>query len=224
MTSLETPSHRGAYTAERASALSGVPLSTLRYWAQHDILVPAVSNERPRLWSYADLVGLRTIDWLRRQKGLDDGAEIAPSKMPAIRQAMHELRHLTWTARVAFGMAVDGSGHLYFRASPTEPFATGSGQLPAPWVDLLLPFETTPGVQAPDLRRPRPSLRIEPAKLTGSPHIAGTRLETQAVFALRNRGLNGDEISQLYPFVDPIAIREAVQFEEQLASNLTKAA
>jgi uncharacterized protein (DUF433 family) len=100
----------------------------------------------------------------------------------------------------------------------------GGGQMPGTWVDLLLPFETIPGVRAPDLRTPRPTLRIEPAKLTGAPHIVGTRVETQALFALRNRGLDSTEIQLLYPFLQPTAIKEAVQFEEQLASNLEKAA
>lgn len=52
---------RGAYTAERAAALSGVPKSTIHYWARQDILVPSVSAERVKLWSYGDLMALRTI-------------------------------------------------------------------------------------------------------------------------------------------------------------------
>jgi hypothetical protein len=101
----EVPSHRGAYTAERACALSGVPLSTIRYWAKHNILIPAVSDERPVLYSYADLIGLRTIHWLRRQKTLDDGAEVSASTMPAVKHALQALQHVGWGARVAFGLA-----------------------------------------------------------------------------------------------------------------------
>lgn len=52
---------RGAYTAERAAALSGVPKSTVHNWARQDILVPSVSAERVKLWSYGDLMALRTI-------------------------------------------------------------------------------------------------------------------------------------------------------------------
>jgi uncharacterized protein (DUF433 family) len=220
----EPSSRRGAYTAERASALSGVPLSTIRYWANHGILVPAVWDERPLLWSYSDLVGLRTIHWLRKQKTLADGAEIPAATMPAVRDAIRELGHLTWGARAAYGISVDAAGRLYFRKSANEPFAMGNGQMPGPWLDLLAPFEIAPGVQAPDLRRPRPTLRIEPAKLTGAPHVAGTRVETLALFALQSRGLDANEIRQLYPFLHAEAIQDAVQFEEQLASNLKHAA
>src|SRR5262249_54325081 len=48
----------GAYTADRAAALSGVPKSTLHWWARHDVLVPSVSATKVMLWSYADLMGL----------------------------------------------------------------------------------------------------------------------------------------------------------------------
>jgi DNA-binding transcriptional MerR regulator len=36
----------GAYSADRASALSGVPKSTIHYWSRHELLEPSVSSER----------------------------------------------------------------------------------------------------------------------------------------------------------------------------------
>jgi hypothetical protein len=57
----------GAYSAERAAALSGVPKSTIYYWARNGHLIPSVSKS-PLLWSYTDLLALRTIYWLRRPK------------------------------------------------------------------------------------------------------------------------------------------------------------
>ena len=42
----------GAYNAERSSALSGVPRSTIRHWSREDVLVPSVSAARAKLWSY----------------------------------------------------------------------------------------------------------------------------------------------------------------------------
>jgi MerR HTH family regulatory protein len=65
---------RGAYPADRAAALSGVPKSTLHYWARQEILVPSLSAEKVKLWSYADLMALRTIYWLRQRKHSPGGA------------------------------------------------------------------------------------------------------------------------------------------------------
>jgi len=59
---------RSAYAAERATALSGVPKSTVQYWAGPPILLPSVSAERVKLWSYGDPMALRTIYQQRQTK------------------------------------------------------------------------------------------------------------------------------------------------------------
>ena len=48
----------GCYDATRAAALSGVPKSTVYDWARKEIVVPSISPEREKLWSYADLMAL----------------------------------------------------------------------------------------------------------------------------------------------------------------------
>jgi MerR HTH family regulatory protein len=80
---------RGAYTADRAAALSGVPKSTVHYWARREILVPSISPERVKLWSYPDLMGLRIIYWLRHEKTGEDGQDIPASTMPQVERVLH---------------------------------------------------------------------------------------------------------------------------------------
>jgi hypothetical protein len=79
----------GAYSADRASALSGVPKSTVHYWEAGDrrpdfghgdrtgLLRPTVSLEKVKLWSYTDLIGLRTICWLRQSKKDAEGRSVS---------------------------------------------------------------------------------------------------------------------------------------------------
>src|SRR5215210_7804994 len=102
---------RGAYTADRASALSGVPKSTIHYWARHDILVPNISPERVKLWSYPDLMGLRTIYWLRQSKPSRNGPAVPATSMPAVRRALKALREdldlELWTEERGPSVAVD---------------------------------------------------------------------------------------------------------------------
>ncbi|MEJ7717438.1 MAG: MerR family transcriptional regulator [Thermoleophilaceae bacterium] len=101
---------RGAYTANRAAALSGVPRSTVHYWARQEILSPSVSPVRVRLWSYADLMGLRTIYWLRQPKSSDGGAQVPASTMPQVRKALEALRALDlelWSEDAGPAVAVD---------------------------------------------------------------------------------------------------------------------
>jgi uncharacterized protein (DUF433 family) len=219
---------RGAYTAERAAALSGVPKSTIHYWARQQILVPSVSISKVKLWSYTDLMGLRTIYWLRRRKIGEDGWDIPASSMPAIRRALHQLRELDldlWNAvKKAPSVLVAPSGRLYVNPpSGPETVATGDRVLDDQSFDLIAPFETRTS-RAPDLFAPRPNLRILPGKLSGAPHIANTRIETLSVAALAERGFDWQKIQRLYPEVRPVALVEAVDLERQLSENLRAAA
>jgi uncharacterized protein (DUF433 family) len=90
-------------------------------------------------------------------------------------------------------------------------------------LDLIAPFQTELG-RGPNLYAPRPSLRIIPGKLSGSPHIVKTRTETIALAALRQRGLPDAKIAALYPLAPPVAIAEALDLEDELQGNLRAAA
>ena len=87
-------------------------------------------------------------------------------------------------------------------------------------IDLIAPFDTLEGLRGPNLLRPRPQLRIVPGKLSGSPHVEHTRLETRALRALERDGLRVDAIAQLYPFVTREQIEQALDLERQLEANL----
>lgn len=219
---------RGVYTADRAAGLSGVPKSTVHYWARKEILIPSVSAERVKLWSYADLMGLRTIYWMRQPKRASDGRDVPRTAMSAVLRALSELRDLDlnlWTENGAPRVAVDRGGHVWLR---TEPGAVqgldGQQPLNAEWLDLIEPFSTWEGTRGPNLQAPKPHLRIVPGKLSGSPHIVSTRIETIAISALCDRGLDHEKIHQLYPVVAPVAIAEAIDLERQLRANLNAAA
>ena len=73
---------------------------------------------------------------------------------------------------------------------------------------------------APALARPRPGLRIAPGRLSGSPHVAHTRLETSALYALQRDGLGPDAILSFYPYLATEQLAEALDLERQLADNL----
>jgi uncharacterized protein (DUF433 family) len=87
-------------------------------------------------------------------------------------------------------------------------------------VNLVAAFEREGGISAPDLARPRPTLRIIPGRLSSEPHVDGTRLGTQMIEALRRRGLESDQIVRLYSFLTPRNIDEALSLEAQLERNL----
>jgi uncharacterized protein (DUF433 family) len=211
----------GVYTAERASALSGVPKSTIHYWARREYLVPSVSAEKVRLWSFADLMALRTIDWLRQRKTTPDGPDIPKASMAAIKAALKRLAQLElpiWERRERCLLAVDGVGRVYIDGP--DGLALPSGQLAdRELLRPIQPFLSKGGAHGPDLFRPRPRLRIVPGKLGGSPHVEHTRIETRALSALAESGMSIEQICALYD-VTSDDVSDSIDLERQLEKNL----
>jgi uncharacterized protein (DUF433 family) len=209
----------GAYSADRAAALSGVPRSTIHYWARKGHLVPSVAQQ-PRLWSFTDLLALRTIYWLRQPKKAFD-VEVPSTSMPKVRRALEQLRRLKLDlfekGRPVVGVTLSGKVTITTEAMPPQE---AEGQLLKPWVDILDPFEGLEGMKGPDLRWPRPTLRIIPRKISGAPHVEGTRLTTQSVYALSERGYTAKDIAKIYPFASLVALNESIELEEQLNQNI----
>jgi hypothetical protein len=212
---------RGAYTAERAAALSGVPKSTVHHWARKGWLAPSVSATRVKLWSYTDLMGLRALHWLRHPKPTPDGEEIPPTPMSVVREALAELDKVDldlWEQGRGFMVRVDRAGMVH--VGPREDSKALDPQLPLENLDLLEPFEAESGIRGPNLIAPRPQLRIVPGKLAGAPHLLHTRLETEALAAIARRSPGEQNVYRLYPHFDRAAIDQALDLERQLAQNL----
>jgi len=209
----------GAYSAERAAALSGVPKSTIYYWARKGHIIPSVAR-KPLLWSYTDLLALRTVYWLRQPKVAFD-REVPATSMPKVRRALEQLRELELDLFEEGRpiVAVTLSGEVVLDAD-AGPLHLASGQyLKKELVNILGPFEGLEGTKGPDLMWPRPTLRIVPRKISGAPHILGTRLPTQSIFALADRGLSLEQISRIYPYLETASLRDSIDLERQLQDN-----
>ncbi len=209
----------GCYDAARTAALSGVPRSTVYDWARKDLVVPSISSERQMLWSYADLMTLRIVSWLRQPKHLGEDARPGTA-MKSVRHALSQLgsRGLdVWSDAAGVSpLFVDPRGELFIVDAAQAHDLSGQGAS-AEWLDLLGPFEGVEG-HGPDLRRPRPSLRIVPGKCAGEPHVAGSRLTTITVAALAERGYDLDDIARLYPDEPIESLAEAIDLERSLGA------
>ena len=210
----------GCYEARRAAALSGVPVSTVYLWARREIVVPSVSPSRQKLWSYADLMALRIVYWLRHPKS-GRAREVPAGPMPQVREALEELERRgldIWAENEhqrGSPLRVDGGGRVHL----ADGWSAGTGgQLPlADTLDLLGPFEIKSD-RGPNLIRPRPRLRIIPGKVSGEPHLEGSRITTLTVAALGRRFGNMKSVAALYPEVNPEAITQAFELEKDLAA------
>ena len=212
----------GAYTAERAAALSGVPKSTVYYWARNGHLEPSVSKG-PMLWSYTDLLALRMIYWLRRPKK-DYDREIPGNSMGKVLRALESLKQLDLglleEGRPTIAVTLRGEIVVNVEAYPLQRAEDGQ-YVERDLVNLLGPFEGLEGMYGPDLAWPRPTVQILPRKISGAPHVVGTRLPTQSIFALARRGFDIERLAQIYPFIDRQALGDSIDLEEQLNKNLS---
>ena len=201
--------YRGIYDADRASALSGVPRSTLHYWARREVLIPEVASEpRTRLWSWGDLVVLRLIHWLRREK-----PDLHRSPMGDVRGLVMELRDASFTLGELHDMvAVSSGGRVLVRTNASEFVLVSGHQAVLPGtLQLVRPYES-----GPDLLIPSASLRILPGKLSGQPHIRGSRVPTAGLWALYQRGYVVEQLLELYPELSIESVVEAIELERKL--------
>lgn len=216
----------GAYVAARAAALAGVPKSTVYDWARKEVIVPSISPVRERLWSFADLLGLRIVSWLRRTKATPSHT-IPATPMQKVRQALEQLHaqgREPWTFSYTDGTTatpiwVDPTGAIHLELDSELRNLKGQQILGRGFLDLLGPFDMD-GVRGPHLVLPRPHLRIVPGKLAGQPHIAQSRLSTLAIAALASKGMSLDTIQSLYPSMPLEVILEAISLEDQLRANV----
>lgn len=204
---------RGVYDTHRAAALSGVPASTIHYWARTGLYTPSIlPGPRTRLWSWADLLALRLIDWLRK----GDESRVK-SGVPGIRQALEQLERADYTrddlSRLVAVSNTDGELYLQLPAGNVRARPGAQGTLPEV-LHLVAPYNS-----APDLLEPRPLLRIIPGKLHGEPHIIGTRIPSLTISALDKAGYRLEQIQAMYPDASPEALIEAINFERSLISS-----
>jgi uncharacterized protein (DUF433 family)/DNA-binding transcriptional MerR regulator len=213
-----------AYPADRAAALAGIPKTTLYYWARTGLVVPGVSRTKVKRWSYSDLLVLRLVEWLRRDK---PDLTVPRSSMRQIRWAMEAKQDLGEELRSQrFHVFVDRQGGLVLRGRGEfyVPLASKlvQGLVPSE-VDLVSAFHAFQGIVGPDLATPRPSLRIIPGKLSGEPHVAETRIQTKMLAALQADGFDAGDIVALYPDLSRRDIGDALDLEDQLHRNLRAA-
>lgn len=210
----------GCYEASRAAVLSGLPMSTIYGWARKGLVTPSVSSVKTKYWSYADLMVLRVVYWLRHSKMVESDI-VAASPMGEVRKALQELERLSldvWDEnhRGQSPLRVDRSGRIHIVTdggvqTPTRQIAIGEA------LDLLGPL-IVESRRGPDLIRPRPRLRIIPGKVSGEPHIVDSRITTKSLAALFERYGDIRTVSALYPDKPPEAIAEAIEFERSLAA------
>ncbi|MGW1346520.1 DUF433 domain-containing protein [Kribbella sp. NPDC002412] len=201
-----------AYRPRLAAALSGASLRQLAYWrrgsvSRDPILVPEVSA-RPVLYSFRDVVALRTFVYLRSER----------ISLQRIRRALDTLQdigrveHLSNYRLVAEGRSVvlvpEGD------ASPIDLVEHPGHHVTVVMSDVLRSFDVDERLTVPDLIRPRNYIAVDPEVRGGHPVVLGTRVPFDLVAGLVRDGVAYDEIAEYYPQVGALAAQDATDLAD----------
>lgn len=205
-----------AFPVPIASYLTGASPRQLGYWRQPTaaappLLQPATRRSGRYLYSWADVVALRAIVYLRQEKSL--------SKIRTAVKNLRELEADQWEHLAEYRLAatektivvVTPDGTIYdLELSPGTILESVLME------DVLGPF-TANRQKVPALGRPRAMLQVHPRILGGYPVIAGSRVPFDAVASLAEEGAEAAEIVEIYPSVDPRGIPDARDFAKHVA-------
>lgn len=203
-----------AYPVKMAAALSGATVSQLRYWRSPrtgPLLVPEIAITPKALYSFKDVLALRTFVRLREDASLQK-----------IRSAIENLRDLGEVDHLATYRLVSDKRGIVQLVTEEEIVNLGNkpGQLQVVAVigEVIESFAARAGVLVPHLLHPRPHLAVDPETQGGTPVIADTRVPYDAVAGLMRDGVPADRIAEYYPSVTAEAAEDALDFARYVDS------
>lgn len=197
-----------AYPIQLASVLSGASVSQLRLLRTRGIVVPEVNPANPSLYSFRDVVALRTVAFLRSQ-----------TSMQRIGRAFEALRSLEFTGHPAeYSFGTDGSSILFETPEGTtiDLSHRTTGQVVLfPLNQILSPFTNWNEVEVVDFHRPRPHLEVDRSRLDGWPTIENTRIGYDVISELIDgQTVTVDDVDYFFPSVSAAAARDALELNE----------
>ena len=202
-----------AYATHIAAALSGTTMRQLSYWrtktGSDPLLLPELSSDSRTLYSFCDVVALRTMAYLREEVSLQ-----------RIRKAVFTLRDLGNREHLAQYtlVAADGSIVLVTQSGAIDLVKQPGQQVMAEMSEVLAPFVNANGVEVPDLFQPREQVSVDQEVLAGYPVIAGTRIPFDLVAGLVSDGVPPSEVAGYYAGVSEAAAEQAADYASYVES------
>lgn len=202
-----------AYPPYLAAALCGATVRQLAHWRRQTnsgaVLIPEVSVTRPVLYSFRDIVALRTCAYLRKD-----------SSLQRIRRAIGNLRDLGELEHLSeYTLVAEHETIVLAKHDSAIDLVKLPGQyVIAQMSDVLRPFANKRDVEIPALLHPREHIVVDPEIRRGHPVIAGTRVPYENVASLVADGVPLSTIKDYYPSVDADAAHDAHDFDQYVAS------
>ncbi|WP_445168249.1 DUF433 domain-containing protein [Mycolicibacterium sp. Dal123E01] len=200
-----------SFPTDLTVTMTGVTRWQLTHWRRTKLLVPEVRPYRPPLYSFRDLVALRTVARLR-----------AETSLQKVRQAFKNLSMFDLTEHPsAYQFATDGKTIAVWTDEGFMDIVRNPGQHHIySLADIFRPFVNKRGDTVIDFEAPRPTLSVDPHRLGGWPTITGTRVPYDTVAsALRGGDIRPEDLRHYFPGVSKAAANDALDFADEVESR-----
>lgn len=204
-----------AFTGPQVQRLTGLSDRMLRYWDETGVFSATFVDERPRrayrrIYTFGDVVSLRTLALLRRQYGI---------QLDQLRRAGHYLIQYNDAPWASLRFGVQGKT-LVFRDPESEELVAAN-----PFGAGVIPIEITEIAQQTE--RDANTLRQRSASDIGQVKrhrhvagnqwvVAGTRIPTSAIWSFHEDGYDTAAIIESYPDLTPADVERAIAHEASL--------
>lgn len=199
-----------AFPVELTSVLTGASISQLKGWRSSGLLAPEVQSTPVVLYSFRDIIALRTFVRMR--------ADISLQK---IRKAVAALPEFDLTDHPSqYQLHTDGKSVYFSDDGRSIDLVEKKGQqLLVNLQDVFAPFENMQGSEVTDFRRPRPHLEVRESRLGGWPTVENTRVAFDTIGKLLTGGeVAPKDVSRFYPSVTASGAIDAKDLYDQVKS------
>jgi len=205
-----------AFSEEQVERLTGLTKGQLRYWDRTGFFAPKYADEDrrraySRLYSFKDVVALRTISVLRNQHNVP---------LQHLRKVAEKLSHLAdalWTRTTLY---VLNKKVIFQEPSTGRPQEAVSGQYVIGILLKTIVSDTKKDVEKMHRRDPKKVGQVERSRYINRNHwvVGGTRIPTVAIRRFREAGYTMAQIIAEYPDLKLRDIKAALLHEEQESS------
>jgi uncharacterized protein (DUF433 family) len=202
-----------AFTAENVCRLTKLSPRQVRYWAKTGFFAPSFLNDRRRrafgrIYSFRDVVGLRTIAMLRNEHG------VPLQELRRVGKWFQSKHDTPWSS---LKFALRGREVVFYEPGSgvaVEPRGAGQEVLSI----ALEPIAAEMRSAADKLRERREEQLGQLARNRYVVHnawvLAGTRIPTSAIWNYHEAGYTSNQIIREYPRLTASDIAAAIKFEE----------
>lgn len=199
-----------AFPLPLTSVLTGVTPSQLSRWRAKGLVIPEIRPYRPPLYSYRDLVLLRTMAYLR--------AETTAQRVTTAFSNL-DLFHLTdHPAEYQFG--TDGRTIFVEHEGKALDLVRRPGDITLmPFTEVLDSFPNFKGEPVPSLANPADGIAVRPQRLAGWPTIENTRVPYDTISTLVDfHTVFPSDVSAHYPSVSEVQAQQALAFDAKVSA------